>query len=383
MANATALIKKREELKRRLTLGEYKTLVDVFLAGADRLMQKITRQNKPLPIWIIILILSLVSTLISSIDLYIAGEMPAINDVYEPLGITYNWVLLWATSLNILLFTDLVLINQYIHGIFIFWCKDILDATESILSLEKFEDWLESVCNKRQHLLVTITGGVLFSSYVIVASTLRNIHWGYGSIFGIIIPCIVSSGTLYLIWMAILLSVRLRQYDLNLFASAPGNSELLIRLSDELGFLIYIVAISGAIGTLGIVLISKLRAILGITAVLFVWLPLITIFVLNQTSLSSLIRRNKWKTLKGIETNTEKLQTAKNFGDKETLDAVNRLMDYHDRVKATPNSALNADSVLSFINSLLLPLVAFFMGNLEQLKKIPVIDRFITWLLNI
>jgi hypothetical protein len=34
MAKDTALIKKREELKRRLAEGEYKTLVDVVLTGA-------------------------------------------------------------------------------------------------------------------------------------------------------------------------------------------------------------------------------------------------------------------------------------------------------------------------------------------------------------
>jgi hypothetical protein len=381
MANATALVKKREELKRRMTAGEYKTLVDVFLAGTDRLLQKITRQNKPLSIWVIILILSLVSTFIGLGWLYIAGELPAINDVFEPLGIIYGWALLWATSLYILLFADLFLVNQYTGRIFIFWCKDILDATESTLSLENFEDWLESVCNKRQHLLVTITGGILFSSYVLVASRLRNIHIGYSLIFGIVIMSIVSSATLYLIWMAMLLSARLREYQLKLFASAPGSSELLFRLSSELGFLIYIVAISGTIGTLEVVLISKLRAILGVTIVLFVWLPLIAIFILNQTSLSSLIRRNKWKTLKEIQVKVQKLQVTKNFGDKETLDAVNRLMDYHDRVKTTTDSALNVDSVLSFINSLLLPLLAFLLGNLDKLKQIPVITRFTTWLL--
>jgi hypothetical protein len=181
--------------------------------------------------------------------------------------------------------------------------------------------------------------------------------------------------------MAMLLSARLREYQLKLFASAPGSSELLFRLSSELGFLIYIVAISGTIGTLEVVLISKLRAILGVTIVLFVWLPLIAIFILNQTSLSSLIRRNKWETLKEIQVKVQKLQVTKNFGDKETLDAVNRLMDYHDRVKTTTDSALNVDSVLSFINSLLLPLLAFLLGNLDKLKQIPVITRFTTWLL--
>jgi len=86
---------------------------------------------------------------------------------------------------------------------------------------------------------------------------------------------------------------------------------------------------------------------------------------LNQMSLSSLIRRAKWKTLNEIQTKVEKLQVSKNFGNQETMDAIRRLMDYHDRVKATRDSALDFRTYLSFINSLLLPLLAFIVGNLD------------------
>src|SRR5258705_13561946 len=93
-------------------------------------------------------------------------------------------------------------------------------------------------------------------------------------------------------------------------------------------------------------------------------------FILNQTSLSSIIRRAKWKTLNEIQAKVEKLQEMENFADKETMDAIKRLMDYHDRVKATRNSALDFNTVLSFINSLLLPLLAILLGNLDRLMAL-------------
>lgn len=42
-------------------------------------------------------------------------------------------------------------------------------------------------------------------------------------------------------------------------------------------------------------------------------------------------------------------------------------MDYHDRIKATRNSALDLRAGLNFLNSLLLPLIAFVLGNLDKI----------------
>ena len=38
-------------------------------------------------------------------------------------------------------------------------------------------------------------------------------------------------------------------------------------------------------------------------------------------------------------------------------------MDYHDRIKSTPNSALNMRVSLNFLNSLILPILAFVITN--------------------
>jgi hypothetical protein len=363
----TALIEKREELKRRLAAGEYKTLIDIFLEWFDRLIRKITRRTKPFPLWLITVILSLVSTLIGFASLYIAGDL---TNTRNFLGLRPGFDVLWVVSINLLFFADLVLVNQYIGRILVFWNENVLGATESILSLEKFEDWLESVCNRWRHLLVTIIGGIVVGLYFMATGILRNTSIGYSPIIGIIILSIVISATLYQFWMAMLLSAGLRQYDVHLFSADPSSSELISRLSGELGFFIYIVAFSGTIGALLSALAGELLQIFGVAQVLGVWLPLIAMFSLNQTSLSSLVRRAKWKTLNEIQAKVEKLQAAENFEAKETIDAINRLLDYHERVNRTRVSALDFRTYLSFINSLLLPLLAFILGNLDLVLKL-------------
>jgi hypothetical protein len=173
-----------------------------------------------------------------------------------------------------------------------------------------------------------------------------------------------NSAFLYLFLVVVLLSAKLRQIDLKLFPGDPSSSELLFRLSHELNIFIYFVAVYATILTL-LSASSGILAPLGIMLVLFLWLPIISMFILNQTGLSSIIRRAKWRTLNEIQAKVEQLQAMENFEDKETMEAINRLMDYHDRVKATRNSAIDLGTTLNFINSLLLPLLAFVLGNLD------------------
>jgi len=370
MKTDTALIEKREELKRRLAEGEYKTLVDIFLEWFDRLIRKITRQSKSVPIWFIIAILSLIYYLITFMVSYYLQDGLTL-DIFRgqgrASGLGPRFVVFSSPAFFII---SMVVINQFIHRIFILWRDDLLDITESVTSLEDFENWLEKARNWRLHLLVTLGGAVLGGIYMgSIASDSAGEFMGYGFVFGAIFLFVYFYAFVYLILVAILLSARLRRYDLRLFAADPSSSELVSRLSSVLGSIVYFVAVLAAYNTLVSALIGLLLP-LGIFVVLVLWLPIIALFVLNQTSLSSIIRRVKWKTLNGIQMKVEKLQSSKNFGNQETMDAMKRLMDYHDRVKATRDSALDFRTYLSFINSLLLPLLAFILGNLDLVLKL-------------
>jgi len=366
MSTDTALIEKREELKRRLAAGEYKTLVDIFLEWFDRLIRKITRHTKQLPIWLITTILCLVITLMNFVSVNVAGILTAYSNNIELLGVGYGLGVLIIISPGILAIVSPIAFNQYIGRIFVLWRQNIIDITDSEASLDEFEGWLEKTCNWRLHLLVTIVGGLLGGLYLTaIISTRVGIFVGYSAILINIILSMFSSAFVHLfLVLVVFLSARLRRYNLKLFAADPSNSEIVSRLSSELSFVVYFVAVYAAIVTLlfaggGILTSFVIILIPGL------WLPIIAMFILNQTSLSSIIRRAKWKTLNEIQMKVEKLQTSKNFGNQETMDAIKRLMDYHDRVKATRDSALDFRTYLGFINSLLLPLLAFILGNLD------------------
>ena len=369
MTADTALIEKREELKRRLAAGEYKTLVDIFLERFDRLIRKITRQSKALPIWLITGILCFVLTLIAFTAIYVAGDWFNLVHLGGLMGFEHTAIVLRFLFNYVFYIASAVVINQYIGGIFIFWRDNMLDVIESVASLEQFEDWLEKVCNWRWHFLTAIIGGLVGGAYVVAILDARfGVFIGYGLTFACIVITIFFTAFLYLFLMIILLSARLRRYDLKLFAADPSNSELVSRLSRELSLGIYLVALFASIQTLSTA-ITGFLPVAGIVLVLILWLPIISMFILNQTSLATIIRRAKWKTLNEIQAKVEKLQAAENFEDKETMDSINRLMDYHDRVKATRNSALDLNTTLHFINSLLLPLIAFILANFDGVLK--------------
>ncbi len=366
MTTETTLIEKREELKRRLATGEYKTLVDVFLEWVNRMIQKSTRRTKPLAIWQTTVILIFVFSLIGFGAIYITGDYVNMRNITGAFGIGYGLGFLVVISIVSLTIATVIIINQSIRRIFVLWRDGILDATESITSLQDFEDWLEKVCNPRQHFLVTIFGGLLIGSMAVAStSTLLRAFVGYGVAFALIILNMFTAAFVYQGLMVILLPTMLRRYDLKLFAADPATSEILSRLSGELSFFVYFIAGYAALITLASSLQGTFQNV-GIVLVLFLWLPIIAGFALNQTSLSSIVRRAKWKTLNEIQAKVEKLQTAENFEAKDTMDAINRLLDYHERVNKTRISALDFRAYLTFINSLLLPLLAFLLGNLDK-----------------
>lgn len=369
METNTVLIEKREVLKSRLAAGEYKTLIDIFLAWINHEIQQITRRSKPLPIWLIMIIVSLSVTLIAFSIIYISGDIAFLSVLTRVSGAQGILTVFLGSVIAILI---AIVMNQYIRRIFELWRDEVLDATESIASLDDFEDWLSKSCNWRLHLLITIIAVIVLTpNATFLIKTQFGISITYGSILSVFLISMFAYAFFYLFLMVILLSTSLRRYKLRLFATDPSNSELISRLSGELSRVIYIVAVYAIIGLITIRLVfGSIDPYVVIVQILLAWLPMIALFILIQTSLSSIIRQAKWKTLNEAQAKIEKLRASKNFGNQETMDAIKRLMDYHDRVKATRDSALDLRAILGFINSLLLPLLAFLLGNLDLVLKL-------------
>jgi hypothetical protein len=119
MTTDTTLIEKREELKRRLVAGEYKTLVDIFLEWLDRLIRKIVRRPEPLPIWLVGLVLYVVITLISTGITYISGDWSNFRLVAESYGLGFEIGFLISQLDDILFIVSTLVINQYLKKLMV------------------------------------------------------------------------------------------------------------------------------------------------------------------------------------------------------------------------------------------------------------------------
>ena len=368
MATDKALIEKREELKHRLAAGEYKTLIDVVLEFSDRITRKLVKRSKPIPSWFNTLMLVAVTSLITIAGPSLDGTAGiSLTDFFEFIGVDF-WpgILLIIMNLNLVVIGP-VIINAYIGRIMTLWRNHVIDSTESVESLKEFTNWLEMVSDRRISLLLMIVAGLIFGFLAVeIMSYQAGRFFGYGWVAAFFLQNSLGFNILYLFFAVILLSAKIHRYELNLFAADPASSELISRLADAFGVFVYYVGAYATIITFNVMLLSNSNiSLTAIFLIPFFWLPIILLFVLYHTGLSRIIRRTKRKTINEIQAKVEKLQSAKSFGDKESVDAINRLMDYHDRVKATHDSALDFRTYLSLFNSLLLPLLGFLLGNLD------------------
>jgi hypothetical protein len=173
----------------------------------------------------------------------------------------------------------------------------------------------------------------------------------------------------YLIPFYLNFPLRLNRYEFDLYTLDPSSSELVGRLSRLLSYAFYVTMAYIVQLTLGLSFVGVLTTetpVPGFLVSALVWVPAIIMFISGQLDLTNLITHAKWKTLNEVQGKIERLQAEQDVPDKDTLERLSKLMDYHDRIVSTPNSALNFRSGLNFLNSLLLPLLAFLIGNLKD-----------------
>lgn len=114
MSKESELTQKREELKRQLDAGEYKTLIDVMLDETGRFIQKLSRNSVLPPFWYNALVLALLIWLFSWLLSIFLGEFHAIrrgliSGEFIVVGIL---VLIW---IGFKLYTDSLFANVLNH----------------------------------------------------------------------------------------------------------------------------------------------------------------------------------------------------------------------------------------------------------------------------
>lgn len=363
MNTDTTLIEKREELKRRLAAGEYRTLIDVILDWSSLTIGKITRNRQPISPWYTATMLYLLFLLVVTVGLFLIGEVDTFRNQFVTFGAGFIPVSFLVGYFNVV---SSVSGNIYVHRVFSTFHDSVIDAMESLKSLEDFEHWLNGVCNRKNHFIFSIIGGFFVGSYQVYVLKKLGINVLFSTAIGTIVLNTFNIVFLFLLIYMIVLAAQIGRYHLRLYTAYPASSEVINRLSVLFGNFVYLVAIYATLLTL-LVAIQRLLVSLGGLVVLLFWIPIIGMFILNQSSLSSIIQRSKWKALNEIQEEVERLHSSEKLGEKETMETINRLMDYYDRIKNTRNSKVDTGAVLNLINSLLLPLLALVLGNIDNI----------------
>ncbi len=200
---------------------------------------------------------------------------------------------------------------------------------------------------------LTVNSGAHFKTTLLVATVLASIQ----SIWVVY----------YLYPFYVSLPARLSRYHYDLYESDPSNSEVVGRLSQLLTYVLYITMAYIVQLTIALTYFKVLTVNTAAIFSLFVWAPTVLLYTAGQFHLSNLITRAKWKILNEIQTKVETLYAREPIPRKDTLQLLEQLMDYHDRIQATPNSALNFRAGLNFLNSLLLPVLAFVAANINNI----------------
>lgn len=350
-----ALIEKREELKRQLAATEYKTLGRSIADWAGQFNQKLTRNPEALPFWYSITLILLLVMVLGLITSILLSEF-AVHPESDLFGISVVGFVLVAVFMG----------EAYFGFFFTSYRKNLLDAMESTTDLIDLQRRLAGIFSVKNQLVFGLGYAVLSGLY----SVIFNPTLGFGIGISLRIGDILIGSYLYIVFQILRLIGRLGRYQFKLYAADPSNSEVIDNLANMLNYGVYIYAIVAAIFTLIIASLQGLTPANTIFVVLTTWGPTVVFFVINQYVLTSIITRAKWRTLNGIQTQIETLQAQENILSAETLGHIDKLMDYHDRIRATRNSALNLRASLNFLNSLLLPVIAFVLANLNQIIEL-------------
>jgi hypothetical protein len=352
MTEDNNLTEGREELKRRLAAGEYKSSIDVILESVGRILQELTRRTKPPASWLSALAIAL---LISSIA-YLSSLLTGGVSRYGYRTIAFG---------GALIFLSLVIAKSAFGRTFATLQGKLLDGLESNAGLTGLYDWLAAAGDMKRPALIglfTYAANVAF----VIPDPMEN-PVDLAVMGGVLF--LWTGFVLYYTFLFVALPLRLSRCQFKLHAEDPVSTEVLADWSGTMNFAAYMFALSLATGTLFTVTVVTFRLRI-LTFIIPRWLPLIALFVVNQMAISGVITRSKRKSLNEVQAQMAALRPRTDPPDNETLETLLWLWDYHDRIKGTRNSILDIKGIMNLVNTLLIPLLAFLIANREAIFEL-------------
>jgi hypothetical protein len=316
------------------------------------ILQKLTRRKKPTASWISALVIALLVSLIAYVSSLFAGGVSR----YGYRTIAFG---------GVLIFADLIIAKSAFDRTFATLQEKLLDGLESSAGLTGLDRWLAAAGDIKRPALL----GLLIWMTNVVFLLPEPSEQPVDTIVVGVVMFLWTGFMVYYMFLFAVLPLRLSRCRFKLHTEDPVSTELLVEWSKMMNFAAYMFALMLATGTLFTV--TAVTFTLEILAfVIPRWLPLIALFVVNQIAISEVICRSKRKSLNEVQAQMAVLRPRTEPPDNETLETLLWLWDYHDRIKGTHNTILDIREIVNFVNTLLIPLLAFLIANREAIFEL-------------
>jgi hypothetical protein len=356
-SEAARVERMQRELADKLRSPKFQPLVDVLLERTGTLLQKMARTA--IPFWISALAIGAAILLLS---LSIALALGEFGSEFGLERLPSEFALVG------LVIVGIVILKMELDEVYSVCGRHVIHHIESVEDLENLHSWFAWVSRRWSLLLPAAVGGVLTGSLAIgYASTVRGEFLGIGpAVLDIAVNILALIG-IYYIFCFVNLAHRLGGYRFRMFTLDPHKSEVIHYLSAMLfSYMRSIALFMGAVTlVLGLVAVID-TSVIGVLLVVG-WGPIVVAFFLSESTLARIIGNVKWGILEEVQHELERLRRQRGLTDEAYLHEAERLLAFHDRIWATPNHALDMTAVLSFVNTLLLPLISFAVTQLPML----------------
>lgn len=360
MTENNEVTRKRQEIKAEIDGGKYRSLARVILDGTGRIIQRLTFSEEPPSFWYSSLVFAVGTLAFCLLPAVFFGR--PITNIPPELVLKLSFVGL----IGILFGSALFIAAAITHNRLVTTLYDrVLDAIQSDDDLNDLRSWLTTSFNMQGQLLLSLVPAlVIFPLLNFLVGVLLDAHFDITVYVVATVAGFQAFVAVPVVFASFTMPHRLGNYQLKLFSADPGSSEVIDSLSDTINSILLTMGVLLAFFSVGIALliIPKGTETFGLVALAVPWGLLIVVFISGQYALAKIINKAKWKTLNDIQAQIETLQEQAEILSEKTLGHINELLDYHNRIRTTRNSALDMRAGLSLLQSLLLPLLGLLLA---------------------
>jgi hypothetical protein len=347
---------KRDQLKEELIADKNKTIMDMFFYYLTRPIQQVTNRSWAVSFLLSVLFVAALILIPGMIAALYFAETEQLKEfgLITVIGLELSLAALITAKFNI---------GYVLQGLHDY----IIDSIESEDNLTDLQNWINNAWVSKKSLAFVLFVGTLISVVVVIMLNSQLGEFiGIGITISIFLICIFLAIAIYYIFIMLLLPPRLSGYQFELYFADPSSSAVIINLARILNVYTYVIAAFSALLTLYTASHPILTNV-GILVVLVGWIPVTTQFISDHISLRTIIMRAQYKTMQDVQVRVKEKWTDEHMKRAGDVEIVTNLILSYERIKSTPNSALNFGAGISLLNQLLLPVLAFVIANMDRI----------------